>query len=157
MFSKLQARLSPDEWLHGKKTGTKVSAGKIIPLHDYPAGVREPQLRIFCSFRSLRVLREPQWRLRERKQRQPRVRPWQTSEAGDLHRCQRAAVADRSNALAVEFHHYVIIPAVAGRPGERLVGQGRRGRPVTVWTPAASMKDICRIMIYRIRHTSIIR
>ena len=49
MLSKLQARLSPDEWLHGKKTGTKVSAGKIIPLHDYPAGVREPQLRSFLQ------------------------------------------------------------------------------------------------------------
>ena len=49
MFSKLQARLSPDEWLHGKKTGTQVSAGKIIPLHEYPAGKREPQLRILSQ------------------------------------------------------------------------------------------------------------
>ena len=46
MFSKLQARLSPDEWLHGKKTGTKVSAESVIPLHEYPAGVPEPQLRM---------------------------------------------------------------------------------------------------------------
>ena len=51
MFSKLQERLSPDEWLHGQKTGTKVSAESIIPLHEYPAGRPEPQLRMcFAAF-----------------------------------------------------------------------------------------------------------
>ena len=49
MFSKLQARLSPDEWLHGQKTGRKVSAESIIPLHEYSAGRPEPQLRIFSQ------------------------------------------------------------------------------------------------------------
>ena len=59
MFSKLQARLSPDEWLHGKKTGRKISARKIIPLHDYPAGsFRESlhQLSIFESFQRSAVV-----------------------------------------------------------------------------------------------------
>ena len=37
MFMNLTERLSPDEWLHGCRTGERASGEHAIPLHEYRA------------------------------------------------------------------------------------------------------------------------